>query len=185
MVLVWALLHYPATDPSGKYWPEVIAEAKPEDRGLLTAEWKSSTILAKISQGLEPVWTPIGWDWRIGAAALASFPAREVVVASMGIVFGQDPGVEEGEEADKSLGERLREAKRQNGSLLFTVPTALSLLVFVALCCQCVSTLAVMAKETRSWKWPAFTFVYMTGLAYLGAFLVYQIGTFLQGGGMP
>lgn len=185
MVVVWAFLHYPATDPSGKYWPEVIAEAKPEDRGLLTAEWKSSTILAKISQGLEPVWTPIGWDWRIGAAALASFPAREVVVASMGIVFGQDPGVEEGEEADKSLGERLREAKRQNGSRLFTVPTALSLLVFVALCCQCVSTLAVMAKETRSWKWPAFTFVYMTGLAYLGAFLVYQIGTFLQGGGMP
>ncbi len=179
MVIIWALLHFPATNPEGRYWPEVIEAAQPEERGKLLAAWKSSTILARASQTLDPVWYPIGWDWRIGSAALASFPAREVVVATLGIIFGQDPELEE-EAGNRQLGERLTAAKRANGQPLFTIPTALSLLVFVALCCQCVSTLVVMAKETRSWKWPAFTFGYMTLLAYLGAFLVYQIGTWIQ-----
>ena len=184
MVVVWALLHYPSTTPDGKYWPEVIEEAKGEDRLVLLEQWKSNTILARVSRSLDPLWAPVGWDWRIGAAALASFPAREVVVASLGIVFGQDPEWEEtavGDESEKRLASRLQEAKRADGSRLFTIPTALSLLVFVALCCQCVSTLAVMARETRSWKWPAFTFAYMTTLAYLGAILVFQVGTMLEG----
>jgi ferrous iron transport protein B len=162
----------------------VIEEAKGEDRLVLLEQWKSNTILARVSRSLDPLWAPVGWDWRIGAAALASFPAREVVVASLGIVFGQDPEWEEtavGDESEKRLASRLQEAKRADGSRLFTIPTALSLLVFVALCCQCVSTLAVMARETRSWKWPAFTFAYMTTLAYLGAILVFQVGTMLEG----
>ena len=179
MVVIWALLHFPSTTADGRYWPEVIESAQPEEKGALLATWKSSTILAQVSQSLDPVWHPIGWDWRIGAAGLASFPAREVVVATLGIVFGQDPELEE-EAGTRQLGERMMAAKKTDGSTLFTIPTALSLLVFVALCCQCVSTLVVMAKETRSWKWPAFTFGYMTLLAYLAALVVFQVGTLIQ-----
>lgn len=183
MVVVWALTHYPTAAPDGRQWPEKIEEAPKGQKSELIQEWKSNTYLARISKSLDPLWGPIGWDWRVGAAALASFPAREVVVASLGIVFGQEPEEEEGEEEQvKRLGERLQAATKPDGKQLFTIPAALSLLVFVALCCQCVSTLAVMARETKSWKWPAFTFVYMTTLAYLGALLVYQLGTFIGGG---
>ena len=79
------------------------------------------------------------------------------------------------------LGKALKDATWDDdpGRKVFTVPTALSLMVFFALCCQCVSTLAVIRRETRSWRWPIFTFVYMTALAYLGALLVYQVGSLL------
>ena len=171
MVMVWAMLQYPISAPDGRPWPEVVLEAPVNERGQLRAEWKSGTFLGLVSHTLDPVWKPLGWDWRIGAAALASFPAREVVVASLGIVFGQDP-----DSPDGGLPERLKSATREDGSPLFTVPVALSGLVFVSLCCQCVSTLAVMARETKSLTWPAFTFTYMTILAYVGAMAAYHIG---------
>jgi ferrous iron transport protein B len=118
-------------------------------------------------------------------AALASFPAREVVVGTLGIIY--KVGKVESDEvlkldredfADNELARALQDAEweGQPGRRVFTVPTALSLMVFFALCCQCASTLAVIRRETRSWFWPAFTFTYMTVLAYLGALAVYQIG---------
>lgn len=149
----------------------------------LESEWKSQSVLGRVGQGLEPAVQPLGWDWRIGMAALASFPAREVMVGTLGIIFGEgetDPGEEE---ARGKLAQALAEATWDDvpgGKPLFTVPTALSIMVFFALCCQCVSTLAVIKRETNSWKWPAFTFAYMTGLAYLGALLVYQVGSWLS-----
>ena len=81
----------------------------------------------------------------------------------------------------RALGDTLRDEKWDDGSgrPLFTVPVALSVMVFFALCCQCASTLVVIRRETNSWRWPVFTFVYMTALAYLGALLVYQIGTWI------
>src|SRR5205807_8624255 len=110
---------------------------------------------------------PLGWDWRIGVAALASFPAREVMVGTLGIVFNQGEGKSDDQVYVAQLGTTLRGQ--------FTVPGALSVMVFFALCCQCVSTLAVIRRETNSWRWPVFTFVYMTVLAYLGALVVYQV----------
>ncbi|QEG25106.1 ferrous iron transport protein B [Mariniblastus fucicola] len=129
--------------------------------------------LGRSGKLIEPVVKPLGWDWRIGSAAIASFPAREVVVSTMGVIFGL--GSEVDEESD-SLREQLAAAKWEGSDRpLFTLPVALSLMVFFALCAQCVSTLAVIKRETNSWFWPTFSFVYMTVLAYIGAFAVYQI----------
>jgi ferrous iron transport protein B len=199
MILVWALLHYPSTHPEGGTYAERIAakeadidtmkedgkpaeEIKPteEELNALRAQWTQQSLLGRTGRALEPVCEPLGWDWRISVAALASFPAREVVVGTLGIVFKL--GKVESDEitwkkaGDSPLGEKLRQAVRPDGRPLFTIPVALSLMVFFALCCQCASTLAVIRRETRSWRWPAFTFAYMTILAYVGALIVYQVG---------
>jgi len=137
---------------------------------------KRQSLLGRTGRLIEPVVRPLGWDWRIGSAVLASFPAREVVVATMGVIFDVGRDVEEGEGSER-LGSALRSATwPDTGRPVFNVPVALSVMVFFALCAQCVSTLAVIGRETGSWTWPTLTFVYMTVLAYVAAFLVYQIG---------
>jgi ferrous iron transport protein B len=113
---------------------------------------------------------PLGWDWKIGMAALASFPAREVVVGTLGIIYNEGE-IEAAGAAETELPEKLRGE--------FGLPTALSLMVFFALCCQCASTLVVIRRETRSWRWPVFTFAYMTALAYVAALVVYQVAALL------
>ncbi len=208
MIVVWALLYFPHTDEHGQTYDDRVEtlrnrvagdRAELERRGadpeltekvdagereinLLQSEWKSRSILGRAGRAIEPVVMPLGWDWRIGMAALASFPAREVVVGTLGIIYGTGP--EEaagGDQAENSsrLGAVLREARWGNdpqARRVFSVPVALSLLVFFALCCQCASTLAVIRRETGSWRWPLFTFTYMTVLAYIAALLVYQVG---------
>ncbi len=148
----------------------------------LQQAWKAQSFLGRAGKQLEPIVRPLGWDWRIGMAALASFPAREVMVGTMGLIFQQGEGDSGDANYRAELGQRLQDAKWDDGSnrKLFSVPVALSIMVFFALCCQCASTLAVIRRETNSWRWPVFTFAYMTGLAYLGAWLVFQIG---RGGG--
>jgi ferrous iron transport protein B len=210
MIVVWALLYFPAESPvPGKTYDVLIAEKQesiqeevarkeeleksPEanreqiaalDQVIEPVETEiralaemhmSQSILGRVGKFLEPAVKPLGWDWRIGMAALASFPAREVMVGTMGIIFGQgEIDVEEVREAGldgtTGLGTRLQEDE------VFNVPTALSVLVFFALCCQCASTLAIIKRESNSWRWPIFTFVYMTVLAYVGALVVYQVG---------
>ncbi len=201
MILVWALLYFPSGDGQGGTYPERISKLQeqkeqtddPQEAQALEAAihreemtWKRQSILGQIGLFIEPAVRPLGWDWRIGVATLASFPAREVVVGTLGIVY-QVGKVESSEltlegASKHKLGKALRDA-RWDGSdrRVFTLPVALSLMVFFALCCQCASTLAVIKRETSSWGWPAFTFVYMTALAYLGALVVYQVGTFLMG----
>jgi ferrous iron transport protein B len=150
----------------------------------LRGEWVSRSILGQVGHAIAPVVRPLGWDWKIGMAAVASFPAREVVVGTLGIIYNLgevDPGeISEAEDpAATELGQALRrqtwpeDCQRK----VFTVPTALSLMVFFALCAQCASTLAIMRRETNSWRWPIFTFMYMTGLAYVGALVTYQVGS--------
>jgi ferrous iron transport protein B len=123
---------------------------------------------------------PLGWDWRIGCAAIASFPAREVVLGTRGVIYNLgevDPGEEEG---SNMLIRRLRAARWDGTNRpVFTLPVALSIMVFFALCAQCASTLVVIGKETGTWIWPVVTFSYMTALAWLGALLTYQLGTMM------
>jgi ferrous iron transport protein B len=142
----------------------------------LDAEWKKQSYLGLMGQAIEPAVRPLGWDWKIGVAALASFPAREVVVGTLGIVYqvgkvDPDDIREAGNAGQTPLGQAVREDLKPAG--------ALSLLVFFALCCQCASTLAVIRRETRTWRWPIFTFTYMTVLAYLAALVVFRIANWL------
>jgi ferrous iron transport protein B len=197
MVVIWALLYFPrtGTTPEGTpihYEAECarLSELMERADGPVAKEqwhtqllevqgqWRRNSWLGRAGRWLEPIVKPLGWDWRIGMAALASFPAREVVVGTLGMVFDVGADVEE-EAESRQLREQLQQATWEDGSgrRLFNVPVALSLMVFFALCSQCVSTLAVIYRETNSWRWPIFTFVYMTILAYLGALLVYQIGS--------
>lgn len=146
---------------------------------LLAGAMLRNSYLGKMGQWIEPVVRPLGWDWRIGCAAVASFPAREVVVATLGVIYNL--GADEDEESE-SLRDTLRSATWDGTATpLFNVPVALSIMVFFALCAQCASTLAVIRRETNSWRWPAFTFVYMTSLAYVASLAVYQIGIRLGG----
>jgi ferrous iron transport protein B len=212
MVLVWALLYFPRSEPAGSQFPtydlhiadlekqldDLRAEpegldgreekiAAQEDRiGALHGDWRRQSYLGRAGHAIEPAVRLLGWDWRIGMAAIASFPAREVVVGTLGIIYNQGK-VETDEIRDApaagetKLGKALEGATwdGQPNQKVFTVPVALSLMVFFALCCQCVSTLAVIRRETNSWRWPIFTFTYMTALAYIGALAVYQIGRLL------
>jgi ferrous iron transport protein B len=188
MVLVWALLYVPWWDGQGRRYEDRIAAvgADSDEAKTIEAEWKRNSLLGRLGRAIEPAVRPLGWDWRVGVAALASFPAREVVVGTLGIVYqqGQVDAGEIGEAkweevGETGLGKALRDARWDDDPArpVFTIPAVLSLLVFFALCCQCASTLAVIRRETHSWRWPAFTFTYMTVLAYVAALVVYQVGS--------
>ena len=199
-ILVWAAAYYPRhTSPA---FDRLVAErdalrlsipgplrtdaatAEHRQRRLaeletqLAAEQLERSYLGRIGRVIEPAVKPLGWDWRIGCAVIASLPAREVVIATLGVIYhvGAD-----GDSQPDSLAGAMRAARRDNtGAAVFTVPVACSLLVFFALCAQCASTLVVLRRESGSWKWPALAFTYMTTLAYLGAFLTFQVGTRLM-----
>jgi ferrous iron transport protein B len=198
-VVVWALTYYPRSDvavaegiaaeraklqTSGASTEELTAFDEPEHLDRLSARLHQQySYLGQAGQWIEPVVRPLGWDWRIGAAAIASFPAREVVMGVLGVIYELGPDVDVGDSGEQSrLGERLRAARWDDtGEPVYNLPVALSIMVFFALCAQCAATLAVIRRETNSWRWPAFTFAYMTVLAYIGALVTYQVGIRLLG----
>jgi ferrous iron transport protein B len=152
-IIIWAL----------SYWPT--GATAPDASTRLQQSY-----LGRMGKVIEPAVAPIGWDWKVGIGILASFPAREVVISTLGVIYNV------GEDSDgnsEALRGRLLAARWEDGPRagqpVFTLASALALMVFFALCCQCVSTLMVMWRETRSWVWPVITFSYMTSLAYLGA----------------
>ncbi|MBI1825511.1 MAG: ferrous iron transport protein B [Planctomycetes bacterium] len=136
------------------------------------SEYLNTSLLGRMGRWIEPAVKPLGWDWRIGTAAIASFPAREVVVATMGTIYGLGS---DKQAASQGLREKMKSATWPDGKPVFNAAVAFSLMVFFALCCQCGATLATIKRETRSWRWPVFTFVYMTSLAYVGALITYQV----------
>jgi ferrous iron transport protein B len=130
----------------------------------------------QVGKAIEPVIAPLGFDWKIGVGMIGAFAAREVFVSTMGLVYGVGADVDE---ESSSLRDRIRADLRQDGRPTYTPLTGLSLMVFFALAAQCMSTLAIVKRETRGWRWPAFLFVYMTGLAWVASLLVYQTGRLL------
>lgn len=144
----------------------------------LAGELIRASFLGQMGRAIEPAVKPLGWDWRIGVGALASFPAREVIIATMGTIFSLGGDVEID---NPGLKHALMAATWPDGRQLITIPVALSIMVFFALCAQCGATLMVIRRETNSWRWPIFTFTYMTLLAYVAALLTYQIGTAISG----
>jgi ferrous iron transport protein B len=198
-IVVWALAYYPRSD--AKVADEIAAQRAelvaapatadelaafddPEHLERLAASLhQQNSFLGRAGQWIEPAVRPLGWDWRIGCAAIASFPAREVVMGVLGVIYQLGPDVDVGSTSDQSrLGSQLRAARWDDtGQPVYNLPVALSIMVFFALCAQCAATLAVIRRETNSWRWPAFTFVYMTVLAYVGALVTYQVGIRLFG----
>jgi ferrous iron transport protein B len=129
----------------------------------------------RFGKAIEPVLEPLGFDWKIGVGIVGAFAAREVFVSTMGLVYG----IGDADEKSVPLRDKIKAERRADGSPVYTPLMGLSLMVFFALACQCMSTLAVVRRETRSWKWPAFMFAYMTTLAYLCSLLVFQGGRLL------
>jgi ferrous iron transport protein B len=144
----------------------------------IAAVYQRDSYLGRMGRAIEPAVRPLGWDWRIGCAVIASFPAREVVMGALGVIYNLGSDLDIGEQSDQDrLSARMMAARWDDtGELVYNIPVAMSIMVFFALCAQCASTLVIIRRESGSWRWPAFTFAYMTGLAYLGALLTYQIG---------
>jgi ferrous iron transport protein B len=123
---------------------------------------------------MEPIIKPLGYDWRVGIGLIGSFAAREVFVSTMSIVFNLGDDAQE-----NTLREAFQKAQWPDGRPLFTPLMCLSLMMFYVFALQCVSTIAVVYRETNSWTWPLFQFVYMALLAYAAAWVVYQGGRML------
>lgn len=154
-------------DDSG--WEGARDDLRRESARLLEA-----SLLGRVGHAIEPIVRPLGWDWKIGVGAIASFPAREVIIATLGTIYSLGGDVDE---EDAGLIGALRAATWPDGRPVFTIPVALSVMVFFALCAQCVSTLLVIRRETNSWLWPLLSFTSMTALAYVGAWVTYQVGS--------
>ncbi|HMP86055.1 MAG TPA: nucleoside recognition domain-containing protein, partial [Lacibacter sp.] len=125
----------------------------------------------RMGRYIEPVIAPLGYDWKIGIALITSFAAREVFVGTMATLYS----VEADDSNVQTLRQKMQTAERPDGSKVYSLATGVSLMLFYLLAMQCMSTLAVVKRETRSWKWPLIQLVYMTGLAYLFALLAYQL----------
>ena len=132
------------------------------------------SVAATIGRAVEPVTRPAGFDWRINVGLIGSFGARELMVGTVGVIFG----VENAADDAAPLTERLREAKKPDGNPVYTTRTGLALLAFFVLACQCMSTVAAIKRETGGWRWPAFVVAYTYALGYGAAVLVYQASAF-------
>jgi ferrous iron transport protein B len=122
-----------------------------------------------LGKKIEPIIKPLGYDWKIGIALITSFAAREVFVGTMATLYSVE------EDNNSSLREKLRASVWPDGKPVYSLATALSLMVFYVLAMQCMSTLAIVKRETGTWKWPTIQFFMMTGLAYLLSWLTYVI----------
>jgi ferrous iron transport protein B len=183
-ILIWALAYFPRpVQIIDDYDTQrAAAEATLNDSALTqrlaeleqqeTAALLEASALGRTGKFISPVFAPLGWDWKVSAAVIAGFPAREVVVAVLGTIYA----VGDANGNETALAGRLRNATHADGSPVFTLPMVMGLLVFYAFCLQCAATIAVMYRETNGWRWPLFAWAYMTGLGYLGALLVYQLG---------
>jgi len=170
-ILVWTLAYFPRMDTSQFETTTVSSESIQSANSLAAAQMEQSW-LGHIGRSIEPVFKPLGWDWRVSSAVVAGFPAREVIVAVMGTIYAVGSDADE-----KSLSEKLRSAKWPDGRLVFTLPMVLGLLVFYAWCLQCAATLATIRRETNSWRWPIFAWTYMTSIGYFGALVIFQVGS--------
>jgi ferrous iron transport protein B len=153
---------------------ETLMEQRPASKDSLQTEWNKDQLensyAGILGRSIEPAIKPLGYDWRIGIALITSFAAREVFVGTMATLYSvgdNDEGM--------LLRDKLRTAKKEDGSPLFTLATGISLLLFYLFAMQCMSTLAIVKRETKSWKWPAIQFIYMTSIAYLMSLIAYQL----------
>jgi ferrous iron transport protein B len=160
-VLLWALTTYP----------------KPENSSANESEKIAYSTAGRLGKAIEPFIAPLGFDWKIGIGLIGSLAAREVFVSTMSIVYNVESS--DARDSVEPLKDTMRAERRADGSPVYTPLVCVGLMVFYVLAMQCLSTLAVVRRETNSLVWPAFQFLYMSALAWLASFLVYQGGHFL------
>ncbi len=180
-IILWALMYFPRSSQPlvVSSQPEaVINDEQPStiNEPLPDGEQLRNSFAGRLGHLIEPAIRPLGFDWKIGVALIASFAAREVLVSTLSIIY--NVGKDENEESE-TLISAIRNAKDDNGKLVWTPLTALTLMVFFVLAMQCMSTIAIVRRETNSWPWTLFMVTYMTGLAYLASFITYQGGKML------
>ncbi len=195
-IIIWALLYFPrpaelkdqfATEyitrisqnstPGIAASIELDANQSSELERQLAARYLEQSYMGRFGKFVQPIFEPAGYDWKITVGVLASFPAREIIVSTLGITYALGGEVDEAsDDLRKTLSHAKWETGPRAGEPVFNIPVALSIMVFFALCMQCGATLAVIAKELN-WRWAAVSFIALTSLAWLAAVLVYQIGT--------
>jgi ferrous iron transport protein B len=165
-ILLWALAAFPRASGGSA------AEVDPQER---SAQIRNS-YAGRIGRLIEPAIAPLGFDWRIGIGLITSFAARETIVSTLSVVYNVDAG---STKESATLVNALLRARRDDGSPIWTPLVGLSFMVFFLLACQCMSTIAVVRRETNSFRWPLFMFVYMLVIAYAGSLLTYHGGRLL------
>ena len=177
-LVLWAFSSFGPTEKRNKIVENyaILIKNDPVNENKYQAE-KSSALLENsyagiMGRSIEPVIRPLGYDWKIGIALITSFAAREVFVGTMATLYSVGNNADENSE---TLRNKMSAAKRADGTPVYTTATGYSLLIFYLLAMQCMSTLAVVKRETGSWKWPIIQLIYMTGLAYLLSFIAYQL----------
>lgn len=175
-IVVWALAYFPRMDTTQLQptaGPTELVDQN-ELRNAQASAQMAQSWLGRFGRTIEPIFKPLGWDWRVSSAVIAGFPAREVVVAVMGTIYAVGADVD-----NQSLAVKLKAVRWPDGRLVFTLPMVLGLLIFYAWCLQCAATVATIRRETNSWRWPLFSWTYMTLVGYVGALLVYQVGSLI------
>ncbi len=185
-VIVWALAYFPhpsiihqnherqRLEAAAKLDGDALTKQRREIDNQEAAAFLEQSALGRIGKTVEPLFSPLGWDWKVAAAVIASFPAREVVIAVLGTIYAVGSDVDP---ADNSLSSRLQNASWPDGRKVFSFSMALGLMLFYAFCLQCAATVAIIKRETNSWRWAGFAWVYMTTIGYLSAFMCFQFGT--------
>jgi ferrous iron transport protein B len=177
-LILWALSSFgPGSRMAGvkAHYTQAVAQHPDQAAELNKAEQSAlleNSYAGILGRVIEPVIHPLGYDWKIGIALITSFAAREVFVGTMATLYS----VEGGKDADpQTLHDRMQSARRDDGTAVYTLASGVSLMIFYVLAMQCMSTLAVVRRETRGWKWPGIQLAYMTGLAYVMSLIVYQL----------
>lgn len=167
-IILWVLASY---GPPGRI-DQAVAEMNTASEEEVSAVRLENSYIGIMGKAIEPAIEPLGYDWRIGIALITSFAAREVFVSTMATIYS----VGEDFEDDQTLMERMKKEINSNtGEKLYTMASGFSLMVFYAFAMQCMSTLAVVKRETKSWKWPIIQFVYMFVMAYAASFVTYGL----------
>ncbi len=167
-VALWVLLKVPA--------PFAAHQAGPPGATAGMVQMENS-IAGHVGHALEPITRPAGFDWRIDVGLIGSFGARELMVSTMGIIFG----IEHADDNAAPLAEKIRDARGPDGLRAYSAATGLALMAFFVLACQCMSTVAALRRETRSWKWPAFVLAYSYAAAFVLAIVVFQVARVFGG----
>ncbi len=176
-VILWVLASYGPGDRFEKIdqkyqQPQYSKNIRPDElHRVIASEKLESSYAGVLGHVMEPVIKPLGFDWKIGIALITSFAAREVFVGTMATIYSVDGDAEKME----SVQQKMHTAKNPDGSPVFTVAVAFSLMMFYAFAMQCASTVAVVYRETKDWRWPASQFAYMTVLAYVASFITYHL----------